>query len=179
MSVDALLVVGGPGSGKSSVASALGTLLEVEGVRYGAIETELLAWAWPWLSLEDSLPQLRSLVALQREAGRELFLIIATTETEADLRGVLDAVPANRVLVICLSAPADLAAQRVADREPDTWPGKAGLVEHARHLADVIPALSGIDHVLSTRDRAAPEVAAEVRELMSERFGLAHRTTSD
>jgi predicted kinase len=175
MSIDALLITGGPGSGKSSVAGALGTLLEVEGVRYGAIETELLAWGWPWLTLEDSLPQLRSLVALQREAGRELFLIIATTETEAQLRGVLDAVQASRIHVVCLSAPAELAAQRVADREPDSWPGKAALVEHARQLADVIPALSGIDHVLSTRDRSAPQVAAELRELMFDRFGLRAR----
>jgi putative protein kinase ArgK-like GTPase of G3E family len=37
--VDALLLVGAPGAGKSSVLAALGTLLELDGVQHGAIET--------------------------------------------------------------------------------------------------------------------------------------------
>jgi predicted kinase len=161
-----VLITGGPGSGKSSAVEALGTRLEVDGVRYGAIETELLGWGWPWLSLEESLAQLRAIIALQREAGRSLFLIVATTETEAELQGVLEAAQADRSLVICLAAPPEIAAHRVADREPDSWPGKAALVEHARERAAEIPRLPGIDRVLSTERRSAIDVAAEIHAVM-------------
>lgn len=170
MSGGVVLITGGPGCGKSSVAEALGTRLEVAGVRYGAIETEQLAWGWPWLALEESLAQLRAILALQREAGRGLFLIVATTETEAELHGVLDAAQADRSLVICLTAPPELAAQRVADREPDSWPGKPALVEHARELAEAIPRLPGIDLVLSTGGREADDVAAEAQAVMRQRW---------
>lgn len=170
MSGGVVLITGGPGTGKSSVASALGTLLEVDEVRYGAIETEQLAWGWPWLSLEESLAQLEAIVTLQRQGGRDLFLIVATTETQAELGGVLDAARASRRLVVCLTAPAELAAQRVFEREPDSWPGKAALVEHARELAVTIPGLPGIDAVLSTDGRAASDVAGEVLGLMRGRW---------
>lgn len=80
---------------------------------------------------------------------------------------MVNAVAAEQVVVVCLSAPADLAARRVAEREPDSWPGKLPLVEHARKLAPEIPSLGGIDVVLSTVDRQAGEVAIEVKKLLA------------
>lgn len=44
----AIILTGAPGSGKSSVLAALSTLLEIEGVAFGAIESEQLARGWPW-----------------------------------------------------------------------------------------------------------------------------------
>ncbi len=168
----AVLLIGAPGSGKSSVAGTLGTLLETEDVAYGGIETDLLSWGWPWLTLEQWLPQLRSLIALERQAGRRLHLVVATPETDAELEAIVDALDAERVVVVCLTAPADLVANRVAHREPDSWPGKAMLEQHARALADAIPRLAGIDVVLSTRDRRPADVALDVRRQMV-RIGLA------
>lgn len=165
----ALILTGAPGAGKSDVLDALSTLLEIDRVRFGAIETEQLARGWPWLPLTHSLRQLTAVIELQREEGRNLFLVVATTEGERELCAVVDAVAADQVVVVCLAAPPDLVAARVAHREPDWWPGKVGLVEHARELADVIPSIAGIDLVLSTVDRGAPEVAAEIRELLLDR----------
>lgn len=172
MSHAAVLITGAPGSGKTSVAAALGTLLEREEVAYGGIETDQLSWGWPWLSLPECLVQLRALVGLQLEVGRHLLLVVATTETATELESVLEAVAAERTLVVCLSAPADVLAQRVSEREPDDWPGKAPLVAHARELAEVIPRLGGIDHVLSTADRLPGDVAGEVRQLMAAHLSL-------
>lgn len=163
----ALILIGGPGSGKSSVLDALSTMLEVDQVEFGAIETEQLARGWPWLKASQWTPQLEAVIELQRRAGRQTFLVAATTETAQELRAVIDAVGADQVVVVCLSAPADLAARRVAEREPDSWPGKLPLVEHARKLAHEIPSLGGIDLVLSTADRRAAEVAAEVKRLLA------------
>lgn len=83
---------------------------------------------------------------------------------------MLEAAEATRSLVVCLAAPAEIAAQRVAEREPDSWPGKAALVEHSRELAETIPALPGIDAVLRTDGTQVSEVAAEVLGLARDRW---------
>ena len=79
----ALILIGGAGAGKSSVLDALGTMLEIDEVRFGAIEIEQLARGWPWLNAAQSMPQLEAVIELQRRAGRQTFLVAATTETEA------------------------------------------------------------------------------------------------
>jgi chloramphenicol 3-O-phosphotransferase len=162
----ALILTGAPGSGKSSVLDALSTLLEIDGVPFGAIESDELARGWPWLAPSEWLTQLAAAIALQREAGRENFLVVATTENEDELKAVVNAVAADRVVVICLSAPSDLVAKRVANREPDSWPGKAALIEHSRQLAHEIPRIPGIDVILPTNERNVNDVATEARTVL-------------
>lgn len=162
----ALILTGPPGAGKSSVLDALSTLLEIDEIPFGAIETEELARGWPWVTSEQWLPQLASASEFQRRAGRHLVLVVATTETEHELRAVIEAVNADQAIVVCLTAPPEMAARRVAGREPDSWPGKSYLIEHARKLAVEIPSLPGIDAALSTCDRESEEVAAELKELL-------------
>jgi len=169
----ALILTGAPGSGKSSVLDALSTLFEIDGQPFGAIESEQLARGWPWLPSSDWLPQLAAVIALQRAAGRALFLVAATTETELELQGVIDAVAVDRVTVVCLRASPELVARRIAEREPDAWPGKPALISHARALALSVPAIARLDAVLDTDGRPANEVAAEVRELLRDHGVLA------
>jgi chloramphenicol 3-O-phosphotransferase len=162
----ALILTGAPGSGKTSVLDALSTLLEIDETAFGAIESEQLARGWPWLATSDWLPQLAAVIALQRAAGRDLFLVVATTETQVELEGVIDALAVDRVYVACLQAPPEVVARRIADREPDAWPGKGPLIAHARDLTKSIPAITGVDAVLDTDGRSAVEVAAQIRELL-------------
>ncbi|WCB92727.1 hypothetical protein DSM104299_01426 [Baekduia alba] len=159
-----LVLIGAPGSGKSSVLEALSTRLQIDGVAHGSIESEQLAMGWPLLPGVVWIAQLTAVLAVQREAGRERFLIAATTETAAELAGVVAATgcAASDVLVVCLSAPPDLVAARITAREPDTWPGKPHLITHARQLAETMPSLPGIDLVLSTQGREAADVATEI-----------------
>jgi hypothetical protein len=170
----ALILIGAPGAGKSAVLDALSTRLEIERVPFGAIETEELGRGWPWLGARDWLPELAAIVALQREAGRDTFLVVATTETEEELRGVVDAVAAERTVVVCLSAPGAVTAARVAEREPDTWPGKAALVAHSRTLAQAIPSLPGIDVVIPTDGRDVDSVVAEVLGVLDAQGVIRH-----
>ncbi len=165
----AVVLTGAPGAGKSSVLEVLSTMLEVEGVSHGALETEQLARGLPWLSLDQWLPQLRAVLEIQKSLGRECFLVVATTETEPELCAVIDAIAADRVLVICLCVPSEVAARRVAEREPDAWPGKRALIEHAHQLADQIPSIPQIDVIVRTDSRKVGEAAAEVRGLLSAR----------
>ncbi len=165
----AVLITGAPGSGKSSVLDALATLLEIDGVEHGAIESEQLTRGFPPLSSELLAEQLGLAIATQRRAGRRLFLVVLTAESDAQLRAAIAAIGAERTLVVCLSAAADLLAARLQAREPDLWPGKAALIDHARALAAVAPALAGVELTIATAGRGPEEVAGEVLAAMRAR----------
>lgn len=163
----ALILTGPPGAGKSSVLAALTTLLEIDEVEFSALESEQLAWGSPWLSAEQWLPQLAAVMTLQREVGRRLFLVAATTETTDELRGVVEAVGADRSVVVLLASAPEVVAARIEAREPDRWPGKANLIAHARSLAVSMPRdLAGVDAHIRTEGRTAVDVAAELRDVL-------------
>lgn len=132
MGTAAIVITGPPGAGKTSILERLSTLLEIDGVAFGAVESEHFGWGSPWLSGEPVMRQLEAVLTLQRDVGRRLFLVAATAETDAELGGVVRATGADRVTTVLLSAPPDVVAARIRDREPDDWPGKESLIEHAR-----------------------------------------------
>ena len=68
--------------------------------------------------------------------------------------------------MVLLVAPPDLVAARIEEREPDSWPGKQALIDHARELAASMPALRGVHHTIETTGRLAVDVAAEIRDLL-------------
>ena len=156
------MLIGAPGAGKSSVLEAVTSRLEARGVSYGAIESEELSRGWPLLPAESWIAQLAAVLRLQRERGRTLFLVAATTETAEESGGVLNALSADEVLVVCLEASPDIVASRIAEREPDRWPGKQRLIAHARELALSIPQIQAIDLRIDTEGREPDDVAAEV-----------------
>ena len=160
----AVLLTGAPGSGKSSVLEKLATLFEVDGRSFGALESEQLGWGSPWLHGEPWLTQLRAVLELQRGAGRRMFLIAATTETSGDLAAVVQALGVDQVTTVLLSATPEVVGARIQAREPDSWPGKAALVEHARALAISMADLDGIDVRISTERASAEDVAVGVRD---------------
>jgi len=165
----ALVLIGAPGAGKSAVLDAIGTRLEAEGVEHGAIESEELARGFPVLANALLIEQLGAVLAVQRRAGRRLFMLAFTAESAAELREVRAVAAAEEAMVVCLRASAEVLAARLREREPDLWPGKAALIAHARSLASQVPELDGVDLTLDTDGRAAEDVAVEVCRAMRER----------
>jgi adenylate kinase len=162
----AIVITGPPGAGKSSVLARLTTLLEIEGVAFGALESEQLGWGSPWLEDEPWLAQLAAVMRVQREAGRRLFLIVATTETTDGLTAVHEAIAAERRITVLLQAAPETVAARIAEREPDLWPGKQRLVAHARELAVTMEALAGVDIRLQSEGDVTATTASLFRALL-------------
>ena len=71
----AVVITGPPGSGKSSVLTALADALSDDDIRHAAIEAERLVWAHPALSDEQWRAQLAAVVRLYRQDGYELLLL--------------------------------------------------------------------------------------------------------
>jgi hypothetical protein len=101
---------------------------------------------------------------VQRGFGRRLFLVAATTETDAHISGLLAAIAADEHTVVCLEATPETAARRVHEREPAEWHGRDALVETTGRLARQIPSLNGIDLHVSTEGRHPRAVASEIRD---------------
>jgi GTPase SAR1 family protein len=163
----ALVLTGAPGAGKTTVLSALSDRLAQEDVAHAALEFEQLLWGHPWLTTADGLGSLAVLAGLERERGRRVMLLAATTETAGELRAVRAALAADRSVAVALRASPDTLAARVLAREPEYWSGREALAAHARELAAVIPGLDGVDAILETEGRRAEDVAVELHAVLA------------
>jgi predicted ATPase len=166
--VRAIVITGAPGAGKSTVLEALAGLLDNAKVPHAVLESEQFAWGYPWLDEETAYEVLAVAVEALKARGRELFLVVATTETEAQLAALTGAIAADETKVVCLTAAPRTTSRRVLNREPPEWHGRDALVAHSAVLATQIPALGGIDLHVSTEDREAREVARELATILFE-----------
>lgn len=88
-----------------------------------------------------------------------MFTVLITGPPGAGKTSVL-ALGAEQRFLVRLEAPPTTLVERIAEREPESWSGLAGLVEHTQELAVTMPALQDVDLVLST-DGERPETVAQ------------------
>ena len=137
--------------------------LSDDDIAHAAIEVEMLEWAHPALTDEQWTRHVRTMCDLYRDAGHRLLLIAQTIETDDDLVILLDAVGADEHFLVRLEAQPATLVERIIQREPAGWSGLQELVEHAQDLAVSMPALRGVDLVLSTDGQKPEAVAQRIR----------------
>ena len=158
-----VLITGPPGVGKTSVLTALVDALTDDDVSHAAIELETLAWTHPALSDELWHQHVKTTCALYRQAGHQLLLVAETLESDDDADRLRDVLGADESFLVRLEAQPATLVERLIEREPESWSGLADLVEHTQELAVIMPALSGVDLVLSTEGQRPEAVAEGIR----------------
>jgi dephospho-CoA kinase len=169
--VFAVVLTGPPGAGKSSVLTALADALSDDDIPHAAVEAEALVWTHPALSDEQWSRHVQAVCRLHRDAGHELLLIAQTLETDEDTTQLQQAVGADEYLLVRLEALPATLVERIIEREPESWSGVPELVAHAQQLAASMPALRGIDLVVSTEHQRPEAVAQRIRGAHPGRLG--------
>ncbi len=162
------MLTGPPGTGKTTVLTALMNLLEADDVRYAAVEVEALALVHPWPDDDAAFAHLEFVAGSFRRRGYPLLVVCATVVDDAYLARLRGALASDDVLLVGLDAPAAVLRERIARREPPDWVGLPRLLDAAETLAGSAAALSGVDLVLSTVDAEPAHVAASIRATFSE-----------
>jgi adenylate kinase family enzyme len=158
--VFAVVVIGPPGSGKTSVLTALHDALADHDVAHAVIEVEALAWAHLPISDAQSFQHLASLCDAYKAAGCELFIVGATATSADYLAAVLSAIEADEYLVVGLDADPQTLRKRVVAREPPEWSGLPQLLDAVDEIALMIRSLEDVQLLCST-DKASPTAVAE------------------
>ena len=140
----AVVITGGPGTGKSSVAQAFTTLLENAGIEHGAIESEQLAWGHAVAGRRA-----RPRAARARCCGCSAATGGGCSSSSPRPRRRPTSTPCSprsgrsgRSWRACARRARSRAA-RVLAREPERWAGRDALAAHARELAEAIPRAAG------------------------------------
>ena len=121
----ALLITGGLGSGKTSIAIEVGELLERRGDFYAVIDLDYLCWAAPDPRFATTIHQLlvRNLVPVVngfRAAGITWFVLPRLIQSRQEFTLVQDALAAagvHDVTVVELTVEKDIALQRLQSRD--------------------------------------------------------------
>ena len=159
----AVVLTGPPGAGKTTVLTALSDALSDEDIPHATVEVEALVWTHPPLGDEEHARLISLHCQLLRDAGYTLLLVAQTLETDDDVTELLGAVSADDAVLVRLEARPATLVERITDREPASWSGLPGLVEHAQVLATTMPALADVDFVISTEGQRPEDVAARIR----------------
>jgi len=155
------------------VLTALVDLLSDDDIAHAAVEVEALVWCHPALTDAQWMRHVRASCELHREAGHRLLLVAQTLETDDDVAQLLGAVGADEYFVVRLEARPATLVERLVEREPAGWSGLSGLVEHTQVLASTMPALAGVDLVVSTEGQRPEDVAARIRAARPDRLAPA------
>ena len=162
----ALILVGPPGAGKSSVLTTLTGLLTEDDVRHAAVEVEALALVHPWPDDDAAFAHLEAVAHSFRERGYPLLLVGATVENPEYLQRLVDGLGPVDPFLVRLDAPVPLLRERITRREPPEWTGLQRLLDAAGALSATRAALPGVDLVLSTENVHPRAVASVIRDAL-------------
>ena len=159
----AVLVIGAPGAGKTTLWERLCNALTDDDVRHAAFEAEALALSHPALLSDRAFAHIRALAASFREAGFGLLIATATVESQWWCEGVCDALGVGSVLVVRCDARPETLERRLREREPADWSGLERLIRASGPLAATAAKLD-VDLAIDTEATGLDDAVALVRE---------------
>lgn len=162
--IDAVLLNGTVGAGKSTTAAALSDLLGAAGVRHAVIDTDWIRMLRPAPTGDPfqhaiAVTNLEDLVRNFRAAGAVRFVIAGVVETTAERDDIKAALAPLQALVCRLEAAPDRLADRLTARHSDPRERRWHL-DRAPQLAEILGAADLDDLVVDTTD-ASPEDTAQ------------------
>jgi len=159
----AVLIIGAYGTGKSSVAAEIATLLEDPGVRFAAIDLDWLAWA----NLPDGhgsaghrlmLANLADMARNFRDVGMTHFVLAGSFGSPEQIEGIR-AMLGIPLRVVRLTAPLEEIERRL-DADPTS--GRQDDLQEARQQMAAGEGVGLEDMAVSNADRPIREVATEI-----------------
>jgi predicted kinase len=169
--VFAVVVIGPPGSGKTSVLTALHDLLSDDDVDHAAIEVEALAWAHPSLGDAQSFQHVERICRSYAAAGYGLILVGATATSSDYLAAVVAATAADEYLVVRLEADPAALRERIIAREPPEWSGLPRLLGAVGEIAEMHRSLEDVHLVCSTERLSPLAVATQIQRARPDVLG--------
>jgi hypothetical protein len=155
-----LLVTGGLGTGKSTVAVEIGFVLEDAGLPNAVIDVDWLGWTGP--DVDDYTELLRdnltAVTARMRRSGIRWFVLAWSISGPADLAWIADAVPDHDLTTVALDVDRETAVRRVSDR------GAGATTEH--DLAQIEERAGGADFVRRRVDNGDRPVRATALDVL-------------
>lgn len=165
--VEAVLITGVFGVGKSSVTAEMAELLEARGVAYGALDLDWLAWFDaggddPDAEYRMMLTNLSAVVSNYLAAGVRFFILARSIRDRSELDRLEAELPMP-LRVVRLDLPIEEIGQRLAS---DVTSGRQ---RDLRNAAAWIAASrgQGIEDLVVTNDRAIRAVAVEILDWLA------------
>ena len=161
--MNALVITGPPGSGKSTTLEALSDLLHDQDVAHACLEVDALTWAHPPISAEAGARHVAALCSLYRDEGYDLLLVAGPLATPGQRAALLDAVGADELFVVRLDASEETLRARIVAREPAGWSQLGRLLERAREMRPAMASVNA-DLALDTARLDPSAAALEIAE---------------
>lgn len=160
--VRAVLLIGPPGSGKTTTLTALTGALQADDVPHAAIEVEALALVHPWPDDGVALEHLDLLTRSFERRGHPLLLVSATVADDTSLARLRACLPED-LLVVRLTAHTEVLRRRITMREPPEWVGLPRLLEATGKLSTLSARQQGVDLDLATDAVSVDGAVAAIR----------------
>ncbi len=169
MSADfrAVLINGTVGSGKTTVAGALATSLQQDGITGALVDLDGLREAWPQppgdpFNLELTLVNLRDVAANFRAAGARVLIMAGVIETAEQRRRHAEAV-AGPLGVVRLKADLELIRRRLHHRHDRDPAGLEWHLHRSGELDAILDRAAVDDLVFDVTEQSPEQTAGRIR----------------
>jgi predicted kinase len=163
--VNAVVLSGAPGVGKTSLAEEMFDQLRERDIRHAVIDVDALCLSYPYRTGDPynsvtAIENVASVWANFSRQGIDRLVLVRVVESRADVERLLAAVPGAHVTVCHLAASPMTVEERIRRREVGS--STESLAARGRQLAAMAPDADFVDIVLETDGKALAELATEL-----------------